>query len=111
MRELAWRPGTWGGLALRVGQVTFAAASIGVMASGLGFANYTAFWYPRAPLGFGAASSCGALVCAGGSCRRAAELVDPCSVVSLPPGTMQLDAWQLRWGILVGRNEGHIILC
>ncbi|KAL5202513.1 hypothetical protein ABZP36_013465 [Zizania latifolia] len=51
MWELAWRPGTWGGLALRVGQVAFAAASIGVMASGLGFANYTAFCYLIASMG------------------------------------------------------------
>ena len=44
MRELPGRPGTWGGLWLRVGQAALAAASIGVMASAAGFAGYTAFW-------------------------------------------------------------------
>ncbi|XP_006654505.1 CASP-like protein 5B2 isoform X1 [Oryza brachyantha] len=51
MWEVAWRPGTWGGLAMRVGQVAFAGASIGVMASGTGFANYTAFCYLIASMG------------------------------------------------------------
>uniref|UniRef100_A0A0E0DSE3 CASP-like protein n=1 Tax=Oryza meridionalis TaxID=40149 RepID=A0A0E0DSE3_9ORYZ len=52
MWEVAWwRPGTWGGLAMRVGQVAFAGASIGVMASGAGFANYTAFCYLIASMG------------------------------------------------------------
>ena len=48
MTELAGRPGTSGGLALRAGQFVFAAASICAMASAPGFTNYTAFWYrPR----------------------------------------------------------------
>uniref|UniRef100_A0A0D9WH93 CASP-like protein n=1 Tax=Leersia perrieri TaxID=77586 RepID=A0A0D9WH93_9ORYZ len=51
MWEVAWRPGTWGGLAMRVGQVAFAGASIGVMACALGFANYTAFCYLIASMG------------------------------------------------------------
>jgi hypothetical protein len=37
---MAGRPGSWGGLVLRVGQAVCA----GVMGSSLGFANYTAFW-------------------------------------------------------------------
>ena len=44
MPGLAGRPGSWGGLVLRVGQTFFAAACIGVMGSSLGFASYTAFW-------------------------------------------------------------------
>lgn len=54
MTELAGRPGTWGGLALRSGQFIFAAACICVMSSAPGFANYTAFWYfsPAFPLFF-----------------------------------------------------------
>jgi len=39
------RPGTSGGLVLRVGQFVFAAACICAMASASGFTNYTAFWY------------------------------------------------------------------
>lgn len=45
MKELLGSPGTWSGLMLRLGQCAFAGASIGVMVSALGFANYTAFWY------------------------------------------------------------------
>ncbi|KAL6614173.1 hypothetical protein ACP70R_036443 [Stipagrostis hirtigluma subsp. patula] len=49
MIKLAGRPGTWGGLTLRTGQVAFAAACICVMSSAPRFINYTAFWY-RLPL-------------------------------------------------------------
>lgn len=45
MRELVGSPGTWGSLVLRAAQCSFAGASIGVMASAMGFSNYTAFWY------------------------------------------------------------------
>lgn len=96
MWEVAWwRPGTWGGLAMRVGQVAFAGASIGVMASGAGFANYTAFWYgalTRSRLILG-----GGVSCFGG--------VDPCSVSSRPlswPGAMRVDDGRFGWVISVG---------
>lgn len=45
MKELIGSPGTASGLVLRIGQCLFAAASIGVMVSAIGFSNYTAFWY------------------------------------------------------------------
>lgn len=41
-------PGKISGLVLRIGQCSFAAASIGVMASAHGFFNSTAFWYIKA---------------------------------------------------------------
>lgn len=44
MKELLGSPGTASGLILRIGQCLFAAASIGVMVSALGFSSYTAFW-------------------------------------------------------------------
>ena len=55
MRELAGSPGTWSGLSLRLGQFLFAAASVCVMASAVGFASYTAFWYcpPSLPQSLG----------------------------------------------------------
>ncbi|KAJ1263207.1 hypothetical protein BS78_09G166000 [Paspalum vaginatum] len=51
MAAMAGKPGSWGGLALRVGQAFFAAASVGVMFSSLGFASYTAFCYLIASMG------------------------------------------------------------
>lgn len=45
MKDLIGRPGTKSGLALRICQSAFAAASIGVMVSALGFSSFTAFWY------------------------------------------------------------------
>ena len=45
MKHLIGKPGTVSGLALRIGQSAFAAASIGVMVSALGFSSFTAFWY------------------------------------------------------------------
>ncbi|XP_020113530.1 CASP-like protein 5B3 isoform X2 [Ananas comosus] len=51
MKELLGSPGTWSGLMLRLGQCAFAGASIGVMVSALGFANYTAFCYLIASMG------------------------------------------------------------
>jgi len=51
MPGLAGRPGSWGGLVLRVGQTFFAAACIGVMGSSLGFSSYTAFCYLVASMG------------------------------------------------------------
>ncbi|XP_062226001.1 CASP-like protein 5B1 [Phragmites australis] len=59
MREMAGRPGTWGGLALRAGQLAFAAACICVMASAPGFTNYTAFCYLIASMGLQALWSLG----------------------------------------------------
>ncbi|XAR68910.1 hypothetical protein NMG60_11000322 [Bertholletia excelsa] len=51
MKELLGSPGTKSGLMLRIGQCMFAAASIGVMVSALGFSNYTAFCYLIASMG------------------------------------------------------------
>ncbi|XP_059667854.1 CASP-like protein 5B2 [Cornus florida] len=51
MKVLLGSPGTVSGLLLRMGQCLFAAASIGVMISALGFSNYTAFCYLIASMG------------------------------------------------------------
>lgn len=51
MKELLGSPGTASGLILRIGQCLFAAASIGVMVSALGFSSYTAFCYLIASMG------------------------------------------------------------
>uniref|UniRef100_A0A9I9CGE9 CASP-like protein n=1 Tax=Cucumis melo TaxID=3656 RepID=A0A9I9CGE9_CUCME len=51
MKDLIGRPGTMSGLALRIGQSAFAAASIGVMVSALGFSSFTAFCYLIASMG------------------------------------------------------------
>ncbi|XP_066363154.1 CASP-like protein 5B2 [Miscanthus floridulus] len=51
MAGLLGRPGSWGGLVLRVGQTFFAAACIGLMGSSLGFVSYTAFCYLIASMG------------------------------------------------------------
>ncbi|KAL5673365.1 hypothetical protein ACJX0J_017671, partial [Zea mays] len=59
MTEVAGRPGTSGGLALRAGQFVFAAASICAMASAPGFTNYTAFCYLVASMGLQALWSLG----------------------------------------------------
>uniref|UniRef100_A0A0D6QRQ2 CASP-like protein n=1 Tax=Araucaria cunninghamii TaxID=56994 RepID=A0A0D6QRQ2_ARACU len=45
MKDLPGTPGTAGGLALRMGQFLFAAASIAVMVTGDEFVDYTAFCY------------------------------------------------------------------
>lgn len=53
MKDVVGSPGTWSSLILRFGQCAFAGASIGVMASALGFSSYTAFWYlSRSPFFF-----------------------------------------------------------
>ncbi|KAA8516389.1 hypothetical protein F0562_016682 [Nyssa sinensis] len=51
MKELIGSPGTVSGLLLRMGQCFFAAASIGVIVSAVGFSNYTAFCYLIASMG------------------------------------------------------------
>lgn len=51
MKEVLGSPGTRSGLALRIGQCSFAAASIGVMASAASFSTYTAFCYLIASMG------------------------------------------------------------
>ncbi|GMH30067.1 hypothetical protein Nepgr_031910 [Nepenthes gracilis] len=51
MKEVIGSPGTKSGLVLRLGQCTFAAASIGVMVSAHPFSNYTAFCYLIASMG------------------------------------------------------------
>jgi hypothetical protein len=48
MKDMFGSPGKISGLVLRIGQCSFAAASIGVMASAHGFFNSTAFWYIKA---------------------------------------------------------------
>lgn len=45
MKDLLGSPGTVSGLLLRTGQCFFAAGSIGVMVSAIGFSNFTAYWY------------------------------------------------------------------
>ncbi|CAK9151441.1 unnamed protein product [Ilex paraguariensis] len=59
MKELIGSPGTKSGLILRIGQCLFAAASIGVMVSAVGFSNYTAFCYLIASMGLQVLWSCG----------------------------------------------------
>ncbi|KAI3474126.1 hypothetical protein Pfo_028914 [Paulownia fortunei] len=51
MKDLLGSPGTVGGLLLRMGQCLFAAGSIGVMVSALGFSNFTAYCYLIASMG------------------------------------------------------------
>ncbi|PSS15998.1 CASP-like protein [Actinidia chinensis var. chinensis] len=51
MKAMLGSPGTVSGLVLRTGQCLFAAASIGVMASAMGFSSYTAFCYLIASMG------------------------------------------------------------
>ncbi|GFP98487.1 CASP-like protein 5b3 [Phtheirospermum japonicum] len=51
MKDLFGSPGTVSGLLLRVGQCLFAAGSIGVMVSALGFSNFTAYCYLIASMG------------------------------------------------------------
>lgn len=51
MKELIGRPGSVGGLVLRIGQCTFATAAIGVMVSAFGFSGFTAFCYLIASMG------------------------------------------------------------
>ncbi|KAF5737183.1 CASP-like protein [Tripterygium wilfordii] len=51
MKDVMGSPGTVSGLLLRIGQCAFAAASIGVMASAIGFSTFTAFCYLIASMG------------------------------------------------------------
>ncbi|GKV05897.1 hypothetical protein SLEP1_g17847 [Rubroshorea leprosula] len=51
MKELLGSPGSRSGLALRIGQFTFATASIAVMASASAFSTYTAFCFLIASMG------------------------------------------------------------
>ncbi|KAK6120331.1 hypothetical protein DH2020_046022 [Rehmannia glutinosa] len=51
MKDLLGSPGTVSGLLLRIGQCLFAAGSIGVMVSALGFSNFTAYCYLIASMG------------------------------------------------------------
>lgn len=51
MKEMFGSPGKLSGLALRMGQFSFAAASIGTMISAPGFFNSTAFCYLIASMG------------------------------------------------------------
>ncbi|KAL3639503.1 hypothetical protein CASFOL_017410 [Castilleja foliolosa] len=51
MKDFFGSPGTVSGLLLRVGQCLFAAGSIGVMVSALGFSSFTAYCYLIASMG------------------------------------------------------------
>lgn len=82
MREPVGSPGTWSGLSLRVGQFAFAAASICVMSSALGFANYTAFCYLIASMGLQALWSLG-LACLDGYALKLKKDLHNAVLVSL----------------------------
>ncbi|CAM0950758.1 unnamed protein product [Alopecurus aequalis] len=45
MKLIVGSPGTWSGMALRVSQCVFAAASMYAMVTAFGFSNYSAFGY------------------------------------------------------------------
>ncbi|XP_044343022.1 CASP-like protein 5B3 [Triticum aestivum] len=45
MKRVAGSPGTWSGMALRLSQCAFAAASVFSLVSAFGFSNYSAFRY------------------------------------------------------------------
>ncbi|XBI58973.1 hypothetical protein VPH35_040120 [Triticum aestivum] len=45
MKCIVGSPGTWSGMALRVSQCVFAAASVFAMFSAYGFSNYSAYFY------------------------------------------------------------------
>lgn len=45
MKLIVGSPGTWSGMALRVSQCVFAAASIYAMVTAFGYSNYSAFFY------------------------------------------------------------------
>ncbi|KAF7032918.1 hypothetical protein CFC21_044047 [Triticum aestivum] len=45
MKRVVGSPGTWSGMALRLSQSVFAAASTFSMVSGFGYSNYSAFFY------------------------------------------------------------------
>ncbi|KAM0842953.1 hypothetical protein ACQ4PT_058014 [Festuca glaucescens] len=45
MKLIAGSPGTWSGMALRVSQCVFAAASVCAMFTAFGYSNYSAFAY------------------------------------------------------------------
>ncbi|CAK7342794.1 unnamed protein product [Dovyalis caffra] len=51
MKEIIGGPGTVSGLLLRIGQCCFAAASLSIMASAIGFSSYTSFCYLIASMG------------------------------------------------------------
>ncbi|EYU41762.1 hypothetical protein ABFS83_10G028600 [Erythranthe nasuta] len=51
MKDLLGSPGSVSGLLLRTGQCFFAASSIGVMVSAIGFSNFTAYCYLIASMG------------------------------------------------------------
>uniref|UniRef100_A0A453GJB3 CASP-like protein n=2 Tax=Aegilops tauschii subsp. strangulata TaxID=200361 RepID=A0A453GJB3_AEGTS len=50
MKRVVGSPGTWSGMALRLSQCVFAAASTFAMVSGFGYSNYSAFFYLIAAL-------------------------------------------------------------
>ncbi|XP_037418412.1 CASP-like protein 5B3 [Triticum dicoccoides] len=45
MKSVAGSPGTWSGMALRLSQCVFAAASVFSLVSGFGYSNYSAYFY------------------------------------------------------------------
>ncbi|CAM0944101.1 unnamed protein product [Alopecurus aequalis] len=50
MKFVLGSPGTWSGMALRVSQCVFAAASICAMVSNFGYSNFSAFFYMNTTL-------------------------------------------------------------
>ncbi|XP_062231564.1 CASP-like protein 5B2 [Phragmites australis] len=77
MPLLAGRPGSWGGLVLRVGQASFAAGCIGVMGSSFGFASYTAFCYLIASMGLQTLWSLGLACLDGYAIKAKKDLTSP----------------------------------
>ena len=49
MKRVVGSPGTWSGMALRLSQCAFAAASTFALDSGFGYSNYSAYAYFRPP--------------------------------------------------------------
>ncbi|KAJ8747104.1 hypothetical protein K2173_008903 [Erythroxylum novogranatense] len=77
MKEIIGSPGTVTGLALRIGQCSFAAASVAVMVSAKGFSNYTAFCYLIASMGLQVLWSFGLACLDGYALRRKRNLHNP----------------------------------
>ncbi|KAG6595340.1 CASP-like protein 5B2 [Cucurbita argyrosperma subsp. argyrosperma] len=106
MKDLIGRPGTKSGLALRMGQSAFAAASIGVMVSALGFSSFTAFCYLIASMGLQVLWSFGLACLDMYALRRKRDLENPILVSLFVVGdwvtaTLSLAAASSSAGIVV----------
>ncbi|KAM7255170.1 hypothetical protein ACFE04_020411 [Oxalis oulophora] len=77
MKELIGSPGTGSGLMLRIGQCSFAAASIGIMVSASTFASYTAFCYLIASMGLQVLWSFGLACLDAYALRRKIDIQNP----------------------------------